>query len=472
MSVRRRFHRVLLVATGLLIGTVAGGGDAPFSPRNPPLAVVRTTAPATVTDLLDSTWAKALSLSHHRAVREVADLCQRLAAAGAGDLWLAVSGTSIMSPSWIAGCTLPDATDLDGLEEAVAAAFPTLQFARHPAGVDGHWIWLAATDAAELRDLSAPAARREEGWRKDLTAFLATPGHGIEVWLNPRPLTGILSLLAGIDARAEAARYGLTLPEAIHLSLFPGDAGTVSFRAEVPGIVADGPPLAPASRPVPAYRAQPLAEITVTDPRRVLRQLAVPDDCLAFANLSLRRLVPDSATLALWRLPDGGLTWSVTCLYPDATAFLPQFQRVAAWLEILSTSTPTGAGPQPPDTAWRSFRLGTVTGILGVLPTDNGPTIAVIAGDTTVVPTAETIRIRDAEPASLLTWSVGPDHPMVQAVAGSPVFSRNGLGAGDPSSWFEVLRNGDAGRLAVEDGGATVILETGAAVPMVAAALA
>ncbi|MCL2001274.1 MAG: hypothetical protein FWG74_07550 [Planctomycetes bacterium] len=325
-------------------------------PVRQPLLAIRTAQLESVEDILSSRQARMLNLSATDFSGRLPGLDVRmeslrgflaaLGRAGAKNFWycLMQRGESLINQAGTLGFELPakaedfSADALPGWLSERGLEVDGLAF--EIALLDGGgWRLAVGGDRLALQEaLSGESGERtvQESWRKDFELFMAGEPAGVGLWLNPRPLLGLLFLLGGPDIRRHAATAGLAIPDSLSLRALP-DGDGIGFAAHFNNLL-----------PVPLAEDgnARLAIIPRTESAAGEMTLAVPGsflltflpDSIPFAilNLDATTLVPRLVRLLWWLEPGGGLDWQAAVLMGGARETRQSLGRVMAWLDVLA----------------------------------------------------------------------------------------------------------------------------------------
>ncbi|MDR1612279.1 MAG: hypothetical protein LBT97_05780 [Planctomycetota bacterium] len=223
----------IAVAVAFAPAFCAAAGEAWPRPAEKPLAVLRVQSPAECIRLVDALSPAFPALKRLdgpvrppglAAIPDPRALLLALSDAGATGFWLGFSSGGASAIGWHE----PSAGEEDMTAEIQArlrgvgidTARMRLRTWRHEGALV---VALGAIDAffpARIRDQG-----RGSEWRGGFDAFIARREPGVGLWVNARPLSGLLALMFGVDLRAAFASVGWKLPEAAALTLFASGNG-------------------------------------------------------------------------------------------------------------------------------------------------------------------------------------------------------------------------------------------------------
>lgn len=402
---------------------------APITPSTQPLAVFRAARAADVETLFQTRQARALGIDGRDFSGSVPGVEAKFASlktfiAGlarndADNVWycLAQDGGSIARQTGAMGwdARLPDG----GADRAMAILTEMGLDAR---GLDmevldigdgrGRFTICKNTDAR--RDILGASGEPDEGWRGGLSRFLADGSDGIGLWVNTRPLMGVLSLFAGIDVRAELKARGLGAPVWAQIHLFD-TGGDLGFELGFDNILPGG--LSGETEPViVATGRDPLVEVAVPAAKTLWKFLDVDTFLFRVANLDIERLIPSSLTVSLWRDTSGRPAWSAIGLMDDGEASELQFRRVRSWLEAFAAGSPAAVALElveaPGNGEALRIRIGNASCIAGVAKTgavENGGALFVAASDADAWPNPDEVRVTRGGAPCVAVWKANLD---------------------------------------------------------------
>ncbi|MDR0361498.1 MAG: hypothetical protein LBJ46_02245 [Planctomycetota bacterium] len=315
-------------------------GDAAPGPAEKPFAVMKADDPARFFELIDllepafpalGRLDRQLRLPGFVAVPDPRALFGALSSAGATELWIGLGASGGTAMGW----REPSSGEGDQTAE-VRARLERVGIDMSRAALrtwrDGERIAVAVGAVDDFYPGNARERGRDREWRGSLDQFLASGGDGAGLWLNARPLSGLLALAAGFDMRGFLRSAGLTLPEAVRLTVFPSEGG-VGARLRLDGM-AD-----------PGFRAASDGGVLsgVNFGRDAFLVFSVGGlDVLAGGDSPhpLGRLLPKSAAVALRRRVDGGIDWTLAAAVDGASAAASR--RLAGLIELVSADPRTG----------------------------------------------------------------------------------------------------------------------------------
>ncbi|MDR1519786.1 MAG: hypothetical protein LBU23_06530 [Planctomycetota bacterium] len=362
-------RKPLLIAIFLVAGRFGGWfpaapGSAPaLQPTMHPLAIVRLNDFTFSEKLAKTGIARALGLAvadyapglpGFGGLPPLGSLLSALRESGARDFWC---------------CLLPDGGSWFGMVSLVGGDWPDREGGGDDAG-GAFAEWLAARssdfggmaadvsrpepgvirrifarDEAILRQALASQAADRPGdgaWRESLADFCSMESAGLAVWLDFRPLLGLVSLSAGMDLRGGLARLGLRIPDSLEIELLPGD-GELGMRIRLNRLLPERPSPPPEADSLHLQLREPgKSRLRLADAAALLRAFQLDDNPLFPANLDLRVLFPRSLDLAGWRDGEGGFHWFLVGRVGERAAFIRHYRRFLAWLDLLAASPESG----------------------------------------------------------------------------------------------------------------------------------
>ncbi len=479
------FLIMALLASVLRIGCLRAAEEPPppdFPPLNPvqqPLAIARAATAAVLQTLLATRQARAFKLDEKdfagklpgvgARIESLRAFLDRLAGAGGKNIWYGVAqrGSSIAGRTGAMGWDW-EAGDGDArarlLRMGLDAGGLDVQTRRIGAGEERIVISRDAETRKEL--FGGGDSPQDSGWRNGLAAFMNGREDSAGLWVNARPLLGLLTLLTGIDLRAALAARAMAAPAWIRLELSANREDTgfeICLDNILPGDIRNSgaPPV------LVRNRGGALFEAHFPAPEGLANALGVDRDVFALANIDISAMTPRSVGVAIRRSDSGAPAWNAMCLMPDRAWFVEQFARVRAWLEAL------GAAPSPlfgieearsrrGDALFR-IRAGRLSLVAGVVAID-APDAAGAGSENALLvlsPTAESwpdpedLAVGAGEAPCVAEWRISPDPAargeLVRALAA--FFRRKGTGGFSERFFDEFLPDAGCGRIVLENGG-------------------
>lgn len=346
-----KFFTVFLFALvpALPVSAALRAGEASFpNPAEQPLAVVRARNAGVIQDILATRQARALGRDRLDFAAEIPGTGARtpslraffdaLVRADAKNIWygLVQRGSSLVRQAgaigWESDNSPPDALlsdarilDTDGADVLT----------------DGTRV-VVSRDRETREELFAGAgedtgSRRRDGhdeaWRRELASFLESPADSLGIWLNARPIFGILTLFSGLDLRTVFAQHGMRPPVWARVELFnhdngDGGAGDLGFELRTENILPEGIGNAPASAPRIRSRGDIFAEANFPAPEEIWNALRLDRNLFALANIDVSAFVPEALAASLRRSADGNPVPIAAALLPDGDRAREQLGRV------------------------------------------------------------------------------------------------------------------------------------------------
>lgn len=483
-----------MVAVLLTASSMCDGGDTsspPLNPRQSPLAVLRVPQPAAAEAVFASRpaglagvagrdWNPRLpGLSRVAGVRA---FLARLDEAGAEDLWFCLVELNRSALGWR---WRPAAADPAAAEAAAEALLREAGFdparavvSSEPLG-DGSYRVVFAPNGNVVSALREGGAAKEGGWRASLAAFMGRSGDGIGLWLNPRPLSGIAAMVAGVDLRSLCAGLGVDLPAALVAWIFP-NGDNLGFRLRADGFL---PPEATATPSVVRTASWSKTAVFPSSPLfrldfRLFGLQAILTEHLPPAppGVDWLALFPGTASFALWRDGDR-MKWAFAGDAADGEGMFRAFRRLVDWLDPFSRESGGGIAISPlaGGDATCAFSIGTGPAALIVGARRNaegGGMLFLTNTDLAGLP-----RFSDAfpapgpEPVSVaVEWDARLDARAVETVANDLPLPFGMLARFGPEVWPTLVGEGEMGGLRLENGGLTVDSPRGALAWMLPAA--
>ncbi|MDR2390391.1 MAG: hypothetical protein LBE84_01735 [Planctomycetota bacterium] len=418
------FPKTVLAALVAVLGRLSGlAADLPpaLDPAVPPLAVVRTIDLSIAEKLSADPLGQALGVpgafgahalpGFRGATFPFRDWILAWRDSGARDFWYCLfSGAGPGSVAAAAGGDWPAAGDTPAFADWLAgiglnAKGLALGNTSPAPGVERR---IAAADAETLRLALGGTERRERNdeWRNRLAAFMLARPAGIAVWLNARPLFGMLSLLLGADLRAELGSREIRLPETLAADLFPANGGLACIlrlnhvlEKPVPKMQTGDVPLPPAER----------TGIVLTDVSALLHVLGLGDNPLFAADVDFRALKPEAIGISVWQDRTGETRWSVAGVIGQPEAFRRQWRRLLAWCDLLAGIPDSGFAvskiASPPGEFRRRIDFGETSLVVGLgQRKGDGGTLLLAAGRAEDYPEASDLVFETGRGRPLLSW--------------------------------------------------------------------
>lgn len=457
-------------------------GDESFSPSRQPLAVVRADSAATVARLLECRQLKALGLDKTNAawtppglgvaIPSTQAALSAMLEANCVDLLYALTqrGATAAQKAGIIEFSSPAVPE----DEAGAEAFlASLGMNRNSGMLEvrnakgGSRRLSLYPDAAARREAFSGAARSDSPWRESLDAFLTEDRPGAGVWLNARPILGVLSLFTGFDARVFFNRYGLNAPPAFRLALFDTE-GDLGISVLLDKLVPDFPAaVSQKSVPVPQVK-DPIVEVVFPAFDRLWKAAKIKTTPFLLANLNIHALVPRSVALSVWRKETGETAWTAVAMLSSGENGAAQLRRVYAWLEYLAGVSSQTIGMESLETRGsvelKRIRLGDlscVTGIARIAGHDGLATALILSGDAS--DWQDSFDLAAADPDALLSWRTSLDASSKQAATAALVEYAERFGKTGYSQEFfaAVLPESDSGHIRLDDGSVDILSRRG-----------
>lgn len=457
-----------------LCGTVFAAAHAgelthTLHPMDQPLAVVRADSADLFNDMAATRQARAFGLDREDfsgmlpgtdvSVTSLRGFLNALAQAGTRNLWYCL----MQDGGTLARQTGGFGWEQDGIVDADGAALEAQDLGLQGGLIDRTTLDSGATRIMLSRDddtthaaLTGGAFRRIEPWRTDLLRFLDRRDGMAGVLANSRPLSGMLSLAAGIDFRSELARFGLRFPVSVQLELF-ANGGDLGFETRLNGFVPKPAKAAAGRRELLNFQKDPLLEVHFPAPELLRRHLPFDTGVLAFANLDASALMPQTVNITLWRKPGGAPAWAVVCLVADRGSFRTQLRRIEEWAEALAR----GGAPlleitdavSPDGHALRVLRGDAFELALGLADAEGGAGYFIVSGSAEDWVNPRTIHKQNAAGGERLmryrsTLDAAGKTEAAEALAS---FAQR-FGRDVPAEvWEEALPEKDSGYLSIDD---------------------
>lgn len=490
--------RIFLILPLLAIAVAASSAEETrrIHPEQPPLAVLRIGKPAAVEDFFETR--QALGLGQRNAdysgslpglnikLRSFRSFMQALAENRADTFWycLSQSGGTIMNLSAAFGCDWLTA-EKDYSPQVVRAwlndnAFQADRLAIETRRVDDRRLACAVAGQQTTIDAVVRGGKRASGagdrWRHRLDAFMADESEALGLWLNPRPLLGVTALTTGVDLRTIGARYGVAVPESIELAVKRDDE-YLGFDLRLNRVLdrTGSDPEADPDIEIPGQRENAFADLTLGSLPALLARLNVETNPLAPAGIDLSALLPRVVkATATFDNPDVP-SWRAAALLRDKEAFMRQFRRLEAWLELLANSPASGlsvardASQAGGDVLRLSFADG-VELFAQIADNGRGDAFLLLAGRRDDIPDAKTYVVRQPGSANTLSWDIRLDDAAAEAAMSAlgPKLRRLGI-SGTDGDFLAALPRSEQGFVRL-DGDSVVISSPHALAPCLGAA--
>lgn len=474
-----------VVATAFLFSSLcavmAGEGRAQLlNPRNQPDLIARSTGPAEAQRLLATRQARALGLDEDdsakrlpaisRTVDVIHSMLSALEERHAGDLWLAHSRPGMLKSYTAYGCSWPDGGSVSP-EEWLHTYSPEPVAGFRAESRNNRIVWIAAGDPQAFAEFNEGArAGKNERWRDDLAAFMKKDPGPLSLFVNVRPVMGVVSMFSGTDLRGKLGRFGLALPESLELNL---TADTdLGFVMRVPRLITNPIPFGDEAETAIETTNPSLFRLNIPQPLPLLKHFGVPVKFAAAANINPHRLAPRNLCLDVWRDPDSGdLRWMVLGRLTDAVAS-NQVERLFAWLDMLAASPSSGLRSEPGGgDLRRRYSLGALSWTMGVIRTNDGESYLVAVDGNAPLPEPSQITVVKEKRPYLLRWNVNLDEKARTALASQlagVIPAKAGL---REDALLELLRHGDSG-LVLADGDTLEVVSRRGMTPLAAVATA
>lgn len=469
-------------------------GDAAVvpNPAEPPLTLIRMARPDAVEKILSSRQARVLGLDASDfsgivpglggRVDSLRGLLRNLDAARTENLWLCLftRGGTLFNMTAVLGGERPVSGGTDLPAWFGKAGWSGDKVAFRESGGERMRFALARDEASLRESLDGPGertgGRAAGGWRAGMRRFMEKKTPGVGLWLNPRPLSGILSLAAGIDPRVIAREFGVSIPESIEMEFLP-DGEDVGLEARLNGVLPQAADAAAGTRPrLGPSRKNTLGEVRLTAPALLVRQFGWEEKNPLFAlNLKLSPLLPRAARLEFFRKGGGGVAWSLVCLMEKGPETRKQMRRLRAWLDFLAGSAIGGVRVERGETSrgegiWR-LSAGADSCVAGFTER-GGDLFFLAAADERDYPDLGDLIITEEREAGILFWECRPDAAALDdaAALATELLAGGGVARPEPELLRAVLA-GDVGGVRLDGKSVTLHSRTGAG-PLLLAALA
>lgn len=458
--------------------------EAAFTPEEQPLAVVRAGTAEGASAVLDARQLALLGLDKHdfagaipgigAIIPSLRSLIDEMAAKHCNDIWYAVmqQGSTAANRTGIGGFSFQsdiiEPADVEAFLAEMGLFLNGKEIEVRPVG-DASRQLLIYPDGKTRRQSLSGAGLKAEGWRGSLQNFLGEKCEGVGVWINPRPLMGILTLFTGFDARGYFNRYGLSSPSAVKLDLFKTDED-LGLSLRLDNFVPDFPGDNGNAYVLGCGIENPLLEINVPLFDRLWKMARVKVDPFFFANLNILSLLPRSLTVSVWRNGEGELSWAAVALLPEGDRSLGQIRRVEAWLQYLAGVSPDTFGVETAESRWgdelRSIRVADFACYMGVarVETAEGDNTAVILSGTVADwPNPFDLTAKPAAATSVCEWQANLDTEAKReaAEALAAVAEKNGLVPLPVGILMELLPDADSGQVRLEGESLAVLSRRG-----------
>ncbi len=468
----------IIVLVLCIVSLSAGAGELP-APVDQPLAVVRADEAKLFRDIAETRQARAFGLNAKDfsgavpgtgvSVESLREFLDALSTAKAKNLWycLLQDGGTLARQTGGFGWEQPGEIDAETAETwgLQGGAFDTLPL---PSGATRVLI---ARDDKTKNALTGGSARRQEAWRADLRKFLDRNDAMAGALVNSRPLSGLLSLAAGVDVRGSLARFGLSFPVSAQWELF-ANGGDLGFEARLNALVpAQEKAAASVRREVLSFQRNALLEVNFPAMELFLRHLPFDAGLFALANLDASALIPKTVNLTIWRRDDGTPAWAVVCLLADCAAFRAQLRRLEAWAEALAggggSAVEMTEAVSPDGRLLRLLRGKGFEAATGVAEADGGSGYFIVSGSAEDWVNPRTIHRQAATNERLMQYRAALDaagrREAAEALAGLTRQFGPGIEAG---VWEQALPERDSGYLSV-DGESLVLMSRNGLLPFI-----
>ena len=326
-------------------------------------------------------------------------------AAVGGDWPPAVDGenNALVFADWLAGI----GADGKGLALETMAPVP---------GVERR---IAAADAETLRLALGGTDRQERNdeWRNRLAAFMLARPAGIALWMDARPLFGLLSLHLGVDLRAELGSRGFRLPDTLDADLFPANGGLSCvlrlrrvLKEPLPRTETGDIPLPTAGR----------SGIVLADAPALLSALGLDDNPLFAVDIDFRALKPQAAGISVWVDETGETRWSFVGTIGRPEAFRRHWRLLLAWFDLFAgipdSDLAVSEVASPPEEFRHRIAFGKTSLIIGLGRREgDGGTLLLAAGRSEDYPEVGDLVFESGRSRPLLSWRFVSDRRFLKA---------------------------------------------------------
>lgn len=445
--------------------------DIAFTPEEQPLTVGRAGTAESAAAVLSARQLALFGLDKRDFAGEIPGmgaiapslrtLVDEMAAKRCEDIWYAIlqQGSTAASRTGIGGLSFQsDVTEPADVEAFLSEMGLFLNGkgmeVRH--ADDGLRRVLIYPDGKTLRQSLLGAGLPAEGWRGSLHDFLGGKCEGIGVWINPRPLMGILTLFAGFDARGYFNRFGLSSPSAIRLDLFRTDAD-LGIALQLDNFVPDFPSGNGEAYAIGCGVENPLLEVQIPLFDRLWKMARVKVNPFFFANINILSLLPRSITVTVWRNSAGELAWAAVALLPEGERSLGQIRRVESWLQYLANTSPDIFGIEAIESRWgdalhhiRVADFACYMGVAKMETADGDNTAVILSGNSTDWPNPFDLTAKPA--ASICEWQANLDAEAKREATNAlvAVARKNGLDPFPADMVTKLLPDADSGHVRLE----------------------